>query len=106
MGGRLVVQVRPGVLDFFQLAETVRAEGVYGAPVTSLGRIRAELPVELRPRDAERAREVERPIDEPQIQVEAERRPLETLEDVQVERDRVGDDFMKELLAELDFALP
>ena len=48
----------------------------------------------------------ERAIGEPEVQVEAEGRPLNRLEDVQVERDRVGDDFVKELLAKLDLALP
>ena len=41
-----------------------------------------------------------------EIQVEASQQPLHCLEDVQVERDRVGDNFVQELLAKLDLALP
>ena len=67
---RLVVQVRPGVLDFFQLAQTVRAEVIHGAPITRLRRVRAELPVELPPCETERARESERAIGEPEVEVE------------------------------------
>ena len=46
---RLVVQVRPGVLDFLQLAQAVRAEIVNGAGVVCLGRVRSELAVPARP---------------------------------------------------------
>ncbi len=100
------MQVRPRVLDLLQLAQTVPAEIINGALLGGLGRIRAELPVELPPRETERAREVEGPVGEPQVQVESKRRPLEALEDVHVDRDRVADDLVKELLAKLDFALP
>ena len=46
---RPVVQVRPGVLDFMQLAQTVFSKIVHDQLVASPGRVRAELPVELRP---------------------------------------------------------
>ena len=102
----MIVQIWPRVFDFFQLAQTVRAEVSDGEFIGRLGRVYAELPVKQRPREPQRTREVEHPVREPGVHVEAERRPLEALEDVQVERDRVLDDLLKELLAELDFALP
>ena len=100
------MQARPRALNLLQLAETLRAEVVHGAYIARLRRVRAELPVEQRPCEPQRALESERPVCEPEVEVEAEGRPLHRLEDVQVERDRVGYDFVKELLAKLDFTLP
>ena len=70
------------------------------------GRVRAELPVEMFSREAQLARESERAIGEPEVEVEAERRPLHRLENFYIYRERVGDDFVKEPLAELNLALP
>ena len=67
---------------------------------------RAELPVELLPREAQRSLEGECPVREPEVQVEAERRPLHRLEDMQVNRYRVRDDLVEKLLPELDRAVP
>ena len=69
-------------------------------------RVSAELPVDQRPRELQWALECERAIGEPEVQVEAEWRPLERLERAQVERDRVRDDLVEELLAKLDRAFP
>ena len=63
---------------------------------------RADLPVELPPREAQRALERERPVCEPEVEVEAERRPLHRAQGVQVDRDRAADDLVKEVLAKLD----
>ena len=52
--------------------------------------VRTKLPIELFPREAQRALKRKRPIDEPEVQVEAEWRPLERLENVQVEQDPVA----------------
>ena len=60
--------------------------------------VRTKLLIELFPREAQRALERKRPIDEPEVQVEAEWRPLERLEAVQVERDRVRDDLVGKIL--------
>ena len=49
---RGVVQVRPGQLDLFQLAQTVRAEVVNSALVAGLVRVWAELTVNLSARRA------------------------------------------------------
>ena len=46
------------------------------------------------------------PVCEPEVEVEAERRPLHRLENFHIYRERVGDDFVKEPLAELNLALP
>ena len=46
---RGVVQVRPGQLDLFQLAQTLRAEVVNSALVAGLVRVWAELTVNLLP---------------------------------------------------------
>ena len=46
---RGVVQVRPGQLDLFQLAHTVRAERINSALVAGLVRVCAELSVHLLP---------------------------------------------------------
>ena len=69
------MQVRPRALNLVQLAETVHAEVAERGLIVRPGRVHAELPVELRPREAERARESERAIGEPQVEIEAERRP-------------------------------
>ena len=100
------MQVRPRALDLLQLAETVFAEIVHGVCIARLGRVYAELPVEQRPREPQRALERERPVGEPQVQVESERRPLERSQDVHVERNRVRDDLVKKILAEFYLALP
>ena len=71
-----------------------------------LRRVRAELFKELLPRETQRRLEREGAIDEPEIQVEAERRPLQRLKGVHVERDRVRDDLVKKFFPESDRALP
>ena len=63
------MQVRPGVLDFFQLAQAITAERLL-SDFARLRRVRAELSVEFQPREAQRARDRERAIGEPEIQVE------------------------------------
>ena len=80
-----------------------RSEGGF---IVRPGRVHAELPVEQRPREPQRARESERAIGEPQVEVEAERRPLHRVQGVQVDRDRAADDLVEEVLAKLDLALP
>ena len=79
---RVVVQVRPRAFDFLQLAETGRAEVADGIFLRCLRRVHAELPVDLFPREGERRLEPERPVGEPQVEIEAERRPREPLEDI------------------------
>ena len=44
-----MAHLRPRVLDFMQLAQTVFSKIVHDQLVASPGRVRAELPVELRP---------------------------------------------------------
>ena len=92
---RVVVQAGPRAFDFLQLAETGRAEVADGIFLRCLRGVHAKLPVELFPREGERRLEPERPVGEPQVEIEAERRSLEPLEDIQVERDRVRDDLVK-----------
>ena len=94
---RPIGQARPRAVDFFQLAQTDRPEAarVEHAAGRHARRVRAELPVELPPRQAQRRLEIERPVREPEVQVEAEGRPLYRLEDVQIDRYRVRDDFVE-----------
>ena len=82
------VTVRKAAVDFFQLADTVLAEVLHRGVLARFGRVRAELAVELFPREAQRPLERKRPVDEPEVQIETERRPFERPEGVQVERDR------------------
>ena len=70
------------------------------------GRVRAELAVELFPREAQRPLKRKRPVDEPEVQIETERRPFERPEGVQVERDRVRDDLVEQFFPEPDRAVP
>ena len=70
------------------------------------GQVRAELPVEQRPCEPQRALQCERVTGEPQVEVEAERRSFHRLEDAQVDRDRVADNLVEEVLAEFDRAFP
>ncbi len=102
----LIAQARPGAVDFLQLAESRPLKTFNRAFCPDLFRGRAELPVELLPREAQRSLEGERPVREPEVQVEAERRPLHRLEDMQVNRYRVRDDLVEKLLPELDRAVP
>ena len=78
----VIVQVRPSAVDFFQLAQTDRPEAarVEHASGRHARRVRAKLPVELPPGQAQRRLEIERPVREPEVQVEAEGRPLYRLE--------------------------
>ena len=50
--------------------------------------------------------ESEGAVAQPEVEIEAQRRTLERLEGVQVERNRMTDDLLKELLAQFDLALP
>ena len=102
----LIAQARPGAVDFLQLAESRPLKTFNRAFCTDLFRGRAELPVELLPREAQRGLYGECPVREPEVQIEAERRPLHRLEDMQVDRYRMRDDLVEKLLPELDRAVP
>ena len=104
----VIVQVRPGAVAFFSSRKQNRPEAarVEHASGRHARRVRAKLPVELPPGQAQRRLKIERPVREPEVQVEAEGRPLYRLKDVQIDRYRVRDDFVKELLAKLDRAVP
>ena len=64
-------QARPGRLDLRQLPEAVLAEAIDRHTVDSLGRVGSELPVEYRPGQPFRSIEAERPVGEPQVEIEA-----------------------------------
>ena len=70
-----VLKARPGYVDLLQLPETVLPEVLNGALVFPIGRVRAELPVEHRPRQPHRSIQAERAVDQPHVQVKAEGRP-------------------------------
>ena len=74
---RPIVQLRPGVFNFLQLAQTGRAEHAHRAVVDDFERVRAELPIELLPREGQWSLKREGAIHEPEVQIQPERRPLE-----------------------------
>ena len=104
--GCRAVQIRPGHLDLVQLPQAIRAEVVNGAIIARLSRSPPELTVEARPREPERTFQREGPVGKPQVQIQAQRRALKSLQDVQIQRDRVADDLVEELLAQFNLAIP
>ena len=68
----LIAQARPGAVDFLQLAESRPLKTFNRAFCPDLFRGRAELPVELLPREAQRSLDGECPVREPEVQVEPE----------------------------------
>ena len=101
-----VVQLRPGQLDLFQLAEAIRAEVVNGSLVARPVRFHTELTIEARPAKPHRAIQREGPIGDPHVEIKAQRRALHGREGVHVERHRVVDDLIEEIFAEPDLAVP
>ena len=77
---RRVVQLRPGQLDLFQLAQNLFPEAADGELVAGFGRVRSKLAVQEPPRNPQRIVEREGPIGEPQVEIEAQRRAFEGLE--------------------------
>ena len=72
-----VVQLRPGQLDLLQLAQNLTLEVADSNPVAGAGRVHSELAVHLPPGDPLRIAEREGPVDQPQVEIEAQRRTLE-----------------------------
>ena len=93
---RGVVQVRPGQLDLFQLAQTVRAEVVNSALVAGLVRVWAELTVNLLPGEPLWSCQSKDSIGEPQVEIEAQRRAFECLEGGEIEWHRMAHNLIKE----------
>ena len=104
--GRRIVQPWPSHLDLLQLPQTVRTKSLDGAIFSRLGWIHPELAIEARPGEPQRPIQCESPICQPQIEIDTQRRALEGLQDIQVQRHRVLGDLLEELLAEFDLALP
>ena len=71
---RGVIQVIPGQLDLLQLSEHLVPEGLNGVVVVGLGGVHSKLAVHLLPGEPLRSAEREDPVDEPQVQVEAQGR--------------------------------
>ena len=94
--GRSIVQVRPGAVDFLQLAKTGRTKVVNPAGVPRLLLVHTELPIELFPREAQRSLEGEHPVREPEVQVERQDASREA--EIQQLRAKIG-----ELVIERDF---
>ena len=74
--------------------------------VAGLVRDRAELMVQLPPGEPLRGTKREGAVDQPEVEIESQRRPLERLQGVHVDRHRVTDDLVEELLSQFDLALP
>ena len=68
--------------------------------------LRSELTVHLPPSEPLRSAQGEGAIDQPQVEIESQRRAFEGCEGVNVERHRVADNFVEKILAEFDLALP
>ena len=105
-GGSLLAGLRPRLVTT-RVPRAVRSRRSQISTVSGTSpRVRAELFEELPPGEAQRRLEREGAIDEPEVQVEAERRPLKGAQRVHVERDRMKDDLVEKLLPELDRAVP
>ena len=70
---------------------------VHGVLIALSGRGRPELAVELVPGQPNRPLEAERPVVDPLIQIETDRGPPESLEDVHVQRNLTTDGRLEEL---------
>ena len=103
---RRVVQLRPGQLDLFQLAEALCAKGVNSAFVAGVVRVRSELAVQEPPREPQRSTEREGPVDQPQVEIEAQRRPFEGLEGGEIEWHRMAHNLVEESLTQSHLAFP
>ena len=77
--GRRVVQLRPGQFDLLQLAEALCTEVVNGALVAGFGRVRSKLAVQEPPREGFGSAKGESPVDQPQVEIEAQGGALERL---------------------------
>ena len=104
--GRRIVQIRPSQLDLLQFAQAVRAKGVDSAIIARLDRVHSELTIEAHPGEPERTPQRESPIGQPQIEINTQRRALEGLQDIQIQRHRVANDLLEELLAQFNPAVP
>ena len=93
---------------FFNSRSTLyrNAAGLNGVVVAGVVRVRSELAVHLLPGEAQRSAEREGPVDQPQVEIEAQRRALERREGVHVERYGVLNDLVKELFTKLNLAVP
>ena len=83
---RRVVQALPGGLDLDQLPQAVLAKVTDGELVVCFGRVRSELAVEARPGEPHRTLQREGAVGDPEVEIEAQGRAFEGLEDVYVER--------------------
>ena len=95
---RRIVQLLPGHLDLLQLAENLVPEGLNSVVVAGFGRVRSKLAVQLLPSETLRSTECERPVDKPEVEIEAQGGAFEGLQDVHVNRHRVVDDLVEEHL--------
>ena len=104
--GRGVVQRGPSDLDLFQLPEDLTAEVLDCSLSGRFDRIFVELAVELPPSELQRTPDCKGSVVEPEVEIEAQGATLEGFQDVHIERHRMLDDLVEELLAQLDLALP
>ena len=93
-------------MDFREFPQAVGPEVVNGALIGRLVGVGSKLAVELLPGQLEGPVQGKSPVEQPQVEVEAQRRPLEGVQDVQVDGDGVLDYLLKEVLAEADGAVP
>ena len=93
-------------MDLLQLPKAVSAEITNGELVGRLVGVDAKLAVELPPGELERLVECPGTVEKPEVEIEAEGAALEGAEDIQVDGDRMLNDFVEKVLAEADRAVP
>ena len=93
---RSIVQVRPSELDLLQLPQNTLAEVADGKFIAGLVRVHSELAVDLPPCDPLRGAAREGAVDQPQVEIEAQRRAFEGLEGGEIEWDRMAHNLIEE----------